>query len=145
MIFLLDTNTVSYYLRGVPPVVARIQARQPRELAISAVTVMELRYGAARRRSPKLTAAVDAVLRALPVLPFDAEAGERAGAVRAALEDRGIGLSLADSQIAGQALATGATLVSSDAAFRRVPGLAVRDWSKPMKSRRRGGQAGRTG
>ncbi len=138
MIFLLDTNSVSYYLRGVPTVVARVQARQPRELAVSAVTVMELRYGAARRRVPKLTAAVEAVLRALQVLPFDASAAGRAGELRAALEARGISLSLADCQIAGQALATGATLVSSDAAFRRVPGLPVEDWSRPAKTRKRG-------
>lgn len=130
MTFLLDTNSVSYYLRGVAPLVKRVQAHKPRELAISAVTVMELRYGAARRRAPQLTEAIDAVLKALPILPFDAAAAERAGAVRAALEAKGIALGLADSQIAGQALVTGATLVSSDAAFRRVPGLTVRDWSK---------------
>lgn len=130
MTFLLDTNTISYYLRGDAPVVKRIQEREPRELAISAVTVMELRYGAARRRAPKLTAAIDAVLGALIVLPFDAAAAERAGAVRAALEAKGVALGLADSQIAGQALVAGMTLVSSDAAFRRVPGLTVRNWSK---------------
>lgn len=130
MTFLLDTNSVSYYLRGVAPLVKRVQAHKPRELAISAVTVMELRYGAARRRAPRLNEAIDAVLKALPILPFDAAAAERAGAVRATLEAKGIALGLADSQIAGQALVTGATLVSSDAAFRRVPGLTVRDWSK---------------
>lgn len=130
MRFLLDTNTVSYYLRGDAPVVKRIQAHLPRDLAISAVTVMELRYGAARRRSARLTAAIDAVLGPLTVLPFDAVAAERAGAIRAALEARGVALGLADAQIAGQALAAGVTLVSSDAAFRRVPGLTVRNWSK---------------
>ena len=130
MTFLLDTNTVSYYLRGDARVVKHIQALEPRDLAISAVTVMELRYGAARRRAPRLTAAIDAVLGALTVLPFDTAAAERAGAVRAALEAKGVALGLADSQIAGQALAAGATLVSSDAAFRRVPGLPVRNWSK---------------
>ena len=130
MIFLLDTNTVSYYLRGVAPVVKRIQAHKPRELAISAVTVMELRFGAAPRRAARLTAAIDAVVNVLPVLPFDKAAAERAGVVRAALEARGVALDLADSQIAGQALVTGAILVSSDASFRRVPGLVVRDWSK---------------
>jgi tRNA(fMet)-specific endonuclease VapC len=130
MRFLLDTNTVSDYLRGDAQVVKRIQGHLPRDLAISAVTVMELRYGAARRRSDRLTAAIDAVLGPLTVLPFDAVAAERAGVIRAALEAKGVALGLADSQIAGQALAAGATLVSSDAAFRRVPGLTVRNWSK---------------
>jgi predicted nucleic acid-binding protein len=41
-----------------------------------------------------------------------------------------VALSLADSQIAGHALALGMTLISSDTAFKRVRGLAVKDWSK---------------
>jgi tRNA(fMet)-specific endonuclease VapC len=130
MKYLLDTNTVSYYLRGVAPVVRRIQAQTRGDLAISAVTVMELRYSAARRKSRQLTANVDAVLADLTILPFDAAAAERAGTLRAALEDRGVALSLADSQIAGQALTAGVTLVSSHGSFRRVPGLTVRDWAK---------------
>ncbi len=40
MKFLLDTCTVSDYLRGVDPVVRRIQKAKPSELAISAVTAM---------------------------------------------------------------------------------------------------------
>lgn len=128
MKFLLDTCTVSDYLRGVDPVVKRIQKAKPSDVAISAVTVMELRYGAARRKSPRLTAAVDALLQAITILPFDADAAEQAGELRASMEAKGHAIALADCQIAATALAHALTLVSSDSDLRRVPGLKAIDW-----------------
>jgi tRNA(fMet)-specific endonuclease VapC len=128
--FLLDTNTVSYYLRGTPATVKQVQGHKPSALAISAITAMELMYGAEKRGSKTLTAAVQGFLSGIQVLPFDQAAAQRAGVIRAALEQIGVSLSLADSQIAGHALALDVTLVSSDVAFKRVRGLTVKDWSK---------------
>ncbi len=129
MKYLLDTNTVSYYLRGTPATVRQIQGHKPAALAVSAITLMELTYGVERRRSVTLTTAVQGFVSAIAVLPFDQEAARQAGVVRAALERIGVALSLADSQIAGHALALGLTLVSADGAFKRVRGLMVKDWS----------------
>jgi len=126
--FLLDTCAVSDYLRGVDSVVQRIQKVRPSDVAISAVTVMELRYGATRRQSPKLTASVDAFLSGISVLTFDAEAAERAGVVRAKMETKGLSIALADCQIAGTALAYELTLVTHDKDLMRVPDLKVVDW-----------------
>lgn len=131
MKYLLDTNTVSYYLRGVPATVKHIQGQKPTALVISAITAMELTYGVEKRQSATLTAAVQGFLSGVQVMPFDADAAKHAGVVRAALERIGVALSLADSQIAGHALALDLTLVSTDAAFKRVRGLTVKDWSKP--------------
>ena len=128
MKFLLDTCAVSDYLRGVDSVVQRIQKVRPSDVAISAVTVMELRYGATRRQSPKLTASVDAFLSGISVLTFDAEAAERAGVVRAKMETKGLSIALADCQIAGTALAYDLTLVTHDSDLLRLPGLKVADW-----------------
>ena len=128
MKFLLDTCAVSDYLRGVDSVVQRIQKVRPSDVAISAVTVMELRYGATRRQSPKLTASVDAFLSGISVLTFDAEAAERAGVLRAKMETKGLSIALADCQIAGTALAYDLTLVTHDKDLMRVPDLKVVDW-----------------
>lgn len=129
MKFLLDTCAVSDYLRGVEPVVQRIQKVRPSDVGISAVTVMELRYGAARRQSPKLTASVEASLSGISILTFDAEAAERAGVLRASMETKGgYSIALADFQIAGTALAYDLTLVTNDSDLLRVPGLKVADW-----------------
>ena len=128
MKFLLDTCAVSDYLRGLDSVVQRIQKVRPSDVAISAVTVMELRYGATRRQSPKLTASVDAFLSGISILTFDAEAAERAGVVRAKMETQGLSIALADCQIAGTALAYDLTLVTHDKDLMRVPDLKVVDW-----------------
>ena len=128
MKFLLDTCAVSDYLRGVDSVVQRIQKVRPSDVAISAVTVMELRYGATRRQSPKLTASVDAFLSGISILTVDAEAAERAGVVRAKMETKGLSIALADCQIAGTALAYDLTLVTHDKDLMRVPDLKVVDW-----------------
>lgn len=131
MKYLLDTNTVSYYLRGTPATVKHIQGQKPMALAISAVTAMELTYGMEKRQSATLTAAIQGFLSGVKVLPFDNDAARHAGVVRASLERIGVAISLADSLIAGHALAIGLTLVSTDAVFKRVRGLTVKDWSKP--------------
>ena len=128
MKFLLDTCAVSDYLRGVDSVVQRIQKVRPSDVAISAVTVMELRYGATRRQSPKLTASVEAVLSGISILTFDAEAAERAGVLRAKMETKGLSIALSDCQIAGTALAYELTLVTHDKDLMRVPDLKVVDW-----------------
>ena len=130
MKYLLDTNTVSYYLRGSAATVKHIQSQKPSALAISAITAMELTYGMEKRQSMTLTTAVQGFLAGVRVMPFDHDAAMRAGVVRAALERVGITLSLADSQIAGHALSLDLTLVSTDTAFKRVHGLTVKDWSK---------------
>ena len=128
MKFLLDTCAVSDYLRGVDSVVQRIQKVRPSDVAISAVTVMELRYGATRRQSPKLTASVEAFLNGISILTFDAEAAERAGVVQAKMETKDLSIALADCQIAGTALAYDLTLVTHDKDLMRVPDLKVVDW-----------------
>ena len=100
------------------------------ELAVSAVTGAELRFGAARRRDlPKLTAAVEEFLIRVEVLPWDSDAARRYAELRAALEGVGEPMGNLDLMIAAHALATGTTLVSSDPVFRRVKGLRLADWT----------------
>ena len=129
MKYLLDTNTVSYYLRGTPATVKHLQGQKPSTLAISAITAMELAYGVEKRQSATLTTAVQGFLSGVQVAAFDLEAAWQAGVVRASLERLGVAISLADSQIAGHALVLGLTLVSTDGVFKRVRGLTVKDWS----------------
>ena len=100
MKYLLDTNVASDYLKGVPSVVTQVQNCHPADVAISAVTVMELSYGAKRRNSAKLTQAVTAFIDAVSVLPLDDISGKIAGELRATMESQGTAIALADCQIA---------------------------------------------
>jgi tRNA(fMet)-specific endonuclease VapC len=127
---MLDTNTVSYYLRGEPAIVRRMQAQAPSDLCLSAITAMELRYGVQRKKSRVLTTAVEAIMADLIVVPFDQAAAAEAGRICALVESKGVTLGLADAQIAGHASTLGLILISSDTAFRRISGLTVKDWRK---------------
>lgn len=130
-LFLLDTNTASFIIRGSNPrLFARLQAHQVSSTGISTVTEAELRYGLARKPgATALAAAVQAFLRHVQALPWDSDAAVRYGVLRAELEAAGTPLGGMDTLIAAHALAIGATLVTNDRAFRRVPGLIVEDWA----------------
>lgn len=56
---MLDTDHVSYAIRGHGNVGHKILAHRPSEICISALTVAELRYGADRRHSHKLHGLID--------------------------------------------------------------------------------------
>lgn len=129
-LFMLDTDTVSYALRGVGAVATRLSERRPSELCMSAVTLAELRFGAAKRRSREIERAVDAFLRGVDVLPFDAAAADRFGIIAAALAGSGVPIGQMDTLIAAHALSVGATLVTSNERhFSKVAGLALDNWT----------------
>jgi tRNA(fMet)-specific endonuclease VapC len=128
---LLDTNIVSHVIRGDEPYVRQRLAALPMGTAvISAVTEAELQYGLARRGHPAgLTQRVQAFLVRIDVLPWDTEAASAYGGLRAACEAAGVTLAPLDLMIAAHARAIGATLVTRDRAFLRVPeGLQVETW-----------------
>lgn len=129
--YLLDTNTASFIIRGGPaPLLARLQAKPVSSIGISTITEGELLYGLARKPgATTLSAAVTAFLRHVQALPWDSEAADSYGRLRAALEAAGTPLGGMDTLIAAHALAVGAVLVTNDQAFRHVPGLAIEDWT----------------
>jgi len=129
-LFMLDTDTVSFALRGIGAVAARLAERKPSELCMSAITLAELRFGAAKRASRKIRRAIDAFVTGVDVLPFDDAAAERFGAIAAALSDGGEPIGQMDTLIAAHALSIGATLVTNnDRHFSRVSGLTIQNWT----------------
>lgn len=128
--FLLDTDTVSYVLRGQGPAAKRLTTHPPSEICISALTLAELRFGAERRRSRKLHGVIDTFIRSVEVLPFDPGAAATFGRVQAALEAKGAPIGTLDTLIASHALALNLTLVTNDLKhFSRVRGLKLANWS----------------
>lgn len=124
--YLLDTNTVSYIIKGRSPAArARLEALDNKHLiCISAITEAELRYGIAKRPAAhKLHAAVEAFLLKLHILPWASDEAAAYGILRAQLEAAGTTLSEMDMLIAAQALAQSAVMVTSDKAFLQIPAL----------------------
>lgn len=126
---MLDTNTVSYALRGDGRVGERIQAHRPSEIGVSAITVAELRFGAHKRRSPKLHRLISTFLAALTEAPFDSPAADRYGRLAASMQREGRSLDMADAMIAAHALELGLTLVTHNRKhFEHVDDLEIEDW-----------------
>ncbi len=131
-LYLLDTNTVSYFVKGQYPLLRprMTQAIDTQEAVISAITRAEIRYGQALmaandKRHPR----IDLLLEQLPVLPWTAEAADRYGGIRAMLKRQGTPIGEMDTQIAAHALAEGLTLVTHNTRhFENVPGLKLEDW-----------------
>lgn len=129
--YLLDTNVVSELVRRPDGRTARRAATiEPRTIAVSIIVAAELRYGTERRGSDRLTRQLETVLAALEILPLAEPADAHYAAIRSELERVGRPIGHNDLLIAAHARALDLTLVTRNVReFRRVPGLAVEDWS----------------
>ena len=132
MPYLLDTNTVSFILKGNARVRQHLVGVPMEQVTLSVVTEAELRFGLARRpEATRLRIAVEEFLLRVEILPWDSTAARSYAELRAELERGGTSMGNLDMMIAAHALATRAVLVSSDRAFTKVKGLKVEDWTKP--------------
>lgn len=131
--FLFDTDVVGNLIRPAPSpaLIRRLAATPPEQQFTTAVTVGELVYGAYRsgRAEHFLEKLNKYVLSGLTVLPFDREAAEAYGRIRAQLERAGTPLPEPDLRIAAIGLARSLSLVTGNIRhFNRVPGLRVENW-----------------
>ena len=130
MRYLLDTNILSDLVRNPQGKVAQhIRRAGERNVGTSIIVAAELRYGAAKRGSPRLTTQLAAVLGALEILPFDSPADQVYGEIRTQLEKIGRPIGANDLLIAAQALALGAIIVTdNESKFARIPRLHLENW-----------------
>ena len=130
MRYLLDTNIVSDLVRNPRGrVTQRISEVGEAQVCTSIIVAAELRYGATKRGSPRLTAQLEAVLGALDVLPFEAPADAAYGLLRARLEQAGQPIGGNDLLIAAQVAALRHTIVTdNEREFARIDGLPCENW-----------------
>lgn len=130
MKLLLDTDVCIAILNRDERIQPHLERHSPSELRMSAITLAELRFGVAKSTQPKRAQSNLRVLRSkVAVSPFDEEATERYGELRALLEKRGTPIGPLDTLIAAHALSLGRVLATHNTReFRRVPGLRVEDW-----------------
>ena len=119
-----DTDVLIDALRGRQPATSRLVAGlRDGTLATTAVSAFELLSGA---RTAQEVDAIDTLLAALPILPFDERASRAAGASRRGLETAGQTIGLGDYLIAGVCLSRGASLLTRNRKhFERIPGLIL--------------------
>jgi tRNA(fMet)-specific endonuclease VapC len=130
--YLVDTNILGYFARNSSAVLQKRMwaALQKQEIAISAITRAETRFGLALLQADdKRRRTMDLLLNELPVLPWTLEAADRYGDIAAHLQQSGQPIGQMDTQIAAHALALGLPLVTHNTRhFQRVPGLKLEDW-----------------
>lgn len=132
--YMLDTNIVSDLVRNPQGCVFETIVRVGSErLCVSVITAAELRYGCAKKGSPRLLAQVEAILAGIEILPFDVPADAEYGGIRAELEAAGKPIGPNDLLIAAHAYALGAVLVTANVdEFRRISGLEIENWLEPQ-------------
>jgi tRNA(fMet)-specific endonuclease VapC len=132
--YLLDTNICVLLIRQKSPqVLTKLTSHAITDIALSAMTVAELRYGVQKSSQPAQNQqALDQFLVPLTILPFDESDAIVYGQIRADLEAQGLPIGALDTLIAAQAIRYNLILVTNNVReFARVPSLAIEDWTKP--------------
>ena len=133
-LFMLDTDTCIFLMRGESPALAaRVQSVPLQQQVMSAVTFAELTYGvqasaAAKRKQNQ--SVLDSLVLHLAVLDWPQDAAKHYAEIRTDLKKRVAQLGAADLMIAAHARAVGAIVVTNNTKdFERVKGLEVENWT----------------
>lgn len=134
--FMLDTNSVSYIIKGQPVAIRERLAKVPMvSVCISAITEAELLRSIAKNPNAKrLAVAVKEFLLRVEILPWDSDAASAYAQLRTACESEGKPLTTMDMLIAAHSVAANAVLITNDKTFYNVEHhLNLEDWTKPLE------------
>lgn len=128
--YLLDTNTLIYFFKGMGNVAETLLSKSPKDISIPSIALYELEVGIAKSNSPKKRKKqLESLTSRIAILPFASKEAEVAAMIRAELENTGTPIGPYDTLIAGIALSSNATLVTHNTQeFSRVEGLSLEDW-----------------
>jgi tRNA(fMet)-specific endonuclease VapC len=132
-LYMLDTNTASYIIKGKPVVVREHLRQVPMaRVCISSITQAELLRGVAKKPEAKrLPIAVKEFLIRVDIMPWDSDAAEAYARLRTSCEREGTPLGTMDMLIAAHSVAVGAILVTNDQAFYKIKhNLSLEDWTR---------------
>jgi len=130
--YLLDTNIISYWMRGDREVIDRIKQHAPSDLFLSTITLAEILYGIEKAPTKKKERRlkIKQISSLLGIYSFDEAAAAKYAVIRAQLEREGRVISERDTQIASIAMANKLVLVTHNVKeFGRIGKLKVEDWA----------------
>lgn len=132
MIYLLDTNIVSYWMRGDQKLIQKIQPYSPSVLSICAITLAEIYYGIEKSpvKKKERRYKIERIQSQLKIYPFDESAARKYAIIRSRLEKEGRMISERDIQIASTAIAHKLIVVTHNTKeFSRIAELDIEDWA----------------
>jgi tRNA(fMet)-specific endonuclease VapC len=130
MKYVLDTNTLIYYFKGIGNIATQLLATPPNDIGIPTIVLYELEVGIAKSVRPrKRKAQLQEFISLVNIIPIsDAEAKCAAG-IRVKLEKKGSLIGPYDILIAASAMANNNILVThNQREFQRIRGLKLEDW-----------------
>lgn len=127
---MLDTDTFSYLVNGIPQVLQRYAKVVEHEVGLSVVSHGEILFGINKQQpSASKQKRIDYLLDQMPIALTDEDVARRYGEIRRALERSGKPIGPNDTWIAAHALSLGATLVTGNLReYKRVAGLKLENW-----------------
>ncbi|WP_017659426.1 type II toxin-antitoxin system VapC family toxin [Baaleninema simplex] len=131
MRYLLDTCVISDFVKGEIGTQTRMKQTSPNDIAVSSITVMELRYGLKlnRKRESEITPLLTRFMDAVTVLSFESETAEQAAQIRQFLKTSGQPIGTYDVLIAATSLQHGLIMVTANVReFQRIPNLNIENW-----------------
>lgn len=128
--YLLDTNVLSELIRYPESFRSKILDVGDANLSTSIVVACELRFGALKKGSDRLSHRVERLLDTLEVLPLEPGVDHTYAEIRHRLESKGLPIGGNDYLIAAHAIHSDCVLVTmNQKEFRRVPGLKAESWA----------------
>ncbi len=139
MKYVLDTNILSYLMRGDRAVSESLTARSRTDVLLPQPVVAEIEYGLTRlgdsRRQRRLRERFDVLASELRRAAWTDEVSRAFGRIKADLERRGVRIEDFDAAIAAHAMALDGTLVTDNLGqMERVHGLRLENWRNPPAS-----------
>ena len=130
--YLLDTNIISYWMRGDQRIIEKIKCCSPTELALSTITLAEIYYGIEKSpvKKKERRKKIERIKSLLDIYPFNEHAAKAYGIIRAQLVNTGRPISERNLQIASIAVANRLCVVTHNTKeFGRVQKLSVEGWA----------------
>ena len=130
MMYILDTNTLIYFFKGMGNVSKHLLAIPPKDIGIPTIVLFELKVGISKSTSPrKRQTQLKNFTSIVNILPFGYEDAKCATSIRINLEQQGIPIGPYDILVAGVALSNKGILVTHNTKeFERIEGLPIEDW-----------------
>lgn len=131
MQYLLDTCVISDFVKGDLGTQTHLKQTSPTDIAVSVITVMELRYGLLNnpQRAQKIEPTISTLLHSVNILSLGAAEAEQAAQIRSFLKKQGQPIGAYDLLIAATALQHNLLMVTANQReFDRVPGLQTENW-----------------
>lgn len=128
--YVLDTNTLIYYFKGVGQVAQNFLRKSPKEIGIPTIVLLELEVGIVKSQSPqKRIKQLQEMTSLVNIIPLGSKEAKVSASIRAQLEKKGTPIGPYDLLIGGTALAHQAILITHNAReFERIDKLKMEDW-----------------